>query len=140
MKHWPIYALIVILLAGFVASGIMEWRYAALIQDDVSYMSERMINAPNKLPWSRSDSSFPYGVHEELGLHSTIRSIFGAINQATAIILVSVLVVSLWRGSRCRKASSGNTGSPNAEQGGGGNAHEPLSHSSNAPTTTRATP
>ena len=80
----------IILVLLFAFSGFMQWRFAGIIQNDVEYMSDRMLNAPEDMPWPRMEGSYPYGIHEEIELHHKIMSVFSGVNHVSAFLLITL--------------------------------------------------
>jgi hypothetical protein len=92
----PLISGSLIAAALYFWTATMEWRFSTIIQDDVDYMTRRMMQAPGEMPWPRDkNSSFPYGIHEELGLHSKIQSIYSALNHGIAVIWITCLTIGL---------------------------------------------
>jgi len=61
------------------------------------YMTERIMNAPEEMLWPRSDNaSYPYGIHEEIGLQIKILMIIGLANQIFSVLIITILAISLY--------------------------------------------
>jgi uncharacterized membrane protein YphA (DoxX/SURF4 family) len=109
MKNAIAIGLCLFLALIFVVSGIMHWKYQGMVQDDVNYMSKQMMDAPEKMPWSRNEGSFPYGIHEEMGLHSSVASYFSAINQLSAAFLIVILSYMFFSGYKRSRVEQPST-------------------------------
>ena len=95
MKRWLFQVAAVISVCCFIGTAAAQWWFAKIVQGDVAYMSERIMKAPHEAPWPRTDGSFPYGIHKELGLHSKLVSIFAAMNQISAVAFAATLAAAL---------------------------------------------
>ena len=58
MTRWIITGTCIILAVAFVVTAFMQWKFERIVLDDVLYMTKQMMEAPDEMPWPRSEGSF----------------------------------------------------------------------------------